>query len=248
MLITLRKLGVSGISKKNGRAFCWAISNLNRLESLSVSSAGTPGFRGCLDGISSPPENLRSLKLYGNLEKLPEWIKELQHMVKLKLVDSRLLEHDATMELLGKLPKLQILVLRKLWSSFQREKLDFKSLQGGIAFGSLRVLTLSVTENIKSVKFDERAMPKLERLQVTGEVDNEIDFSGLGFLPSINEVQVRVPFLWDWDRINAAPDPETRRKIIEEEALEERRKKGVLKKKIQDQLAQNTNEPIVTVN
>ena len=244
MLTGLRKLGVSGINKKNGRAFCSAISNLSRLESLSVSSAGKPGLRDCLDLISSPPENLQSLKLYGNLEKLPVWIKELQHLVKLKLVDTRLLKHDATMELLGKLPKLEILVLLRFWSSSECEQLDFKSPQGGIAFGSLRVFTLEVTANIKSIKFDERAMPKLERLQVTRETSsNEIDFSGLAFLPSINEVLVRVYFLLDYDRKKAAPDPETRYKILEEE----RRKNGELKKKIQEQLAQNTNEPILTV-
>jgi hypothetical protein len=67
---------VSGINKKNGHAFCSAISNLSRLESLSVSSSGKPGLRACLDGISSPPKNLQSLKVYGNLEKSPEWIEE----------------------------------------------------------------------------------------------------------------------------------------------------------------------------
>ena len=224
----MSKLGVSGINKKNGRAFCSAISNLSRLESLSVRSAGEPGLCGCLDEISSPPENLQSLKLYGNLKKLPVWIKELQHLVKLKLVNTRLLEHDATMELLGKLPKLEILVLLGNWSSFRCEELDFKSPQGGIAFGSLRVFTLEVTANIKSIKFDERAMPKLERLHVTGEVNNEIDFSGLGFLPSISEVQVRVLFPWDSET------------TFIENIQEEMRKKGELKKKIQEQLAEKT--------
>ena len=236
---------MSGINKKNGREFCSVISNLSRLESLSVSSAGKPGLCGCLDEISSPPENLQSLKLYGNLKKLPVWIKELQHLVKLKLVDTRLLKHDATMELLGKLPKLEILVLLRFWSSSECEQLDFKSPQGGIAFGSLRVFTLKVTANIKSIKFDERAMPKLERLQVTREPScNEIDFSGLAFLPSINEVQVRVFFLFYWERIAAAPDPETGYKILEEQ----RRKKGEFKKKIEEQLAENTNEPTVTID
>jgi len=110
MLTALCKLGVCGINRRNAPAFRSAISNLSRLESLSVSSAGKPGLRGCLDGISSPPENLQSLKLYGILETLPEWIKELRHLMKLKLVESRLLEHDVALEFLGKLPKLEILV------------------------------------------------------------------------------------------------------------------------------------------
>ena len=49
MLTALRKLGVSGINRRNAPAFRSAISNLSRLESLSVSSAGKPGLRGCLD-------------------------------------------------------------------------------------------------------------------------------------------------------------------------------------------------------
>jgi hypothetical protein len=225
MLTGLRKLGVTGINKKNSPAFCSAISNLSRLESLSVSSAGKRGLRGCLDGISPPPENLQSLKLYGNLETLPEWIKELPHLVKLKLACTNLLDHDAGLEFLGKLPNLKILVLSGSWSLFQQgEELDFKSPQDGIAFGSLRVLSLGVSRKVKSVKFEQGAMPKLQRLQFTGWANNEICFSGLDILQSINEVQLSVRSPWEWD------------------------KKGELKKKIQDQLAQNGNEAIVTVD
>ncbi|XP_039822850.1 disease resistance protein Pik-2-like, partial [Panicum virgatum] len=132
MLTGLRKLGVTGINKKNGPALCSAISSLSRLESLSVRSVGKEGFRGCLDDISSPPENLQSLKLYGNLETLPEWIKELPHLVKVKLICTSNLNHDAFLEFLGKLPKLEILVLSSGWSGFLEDP-AFKSPQAGIA-------------------------------------------------------------------------------------------------------------------
>nr|ANA57424.1 Pib variant protein [Oryza sativa]ANA57425.1 Pib variant protein [Oryza sativa] len=245
MLTGLHKLGVAGINKKNGRAFRLAISNLGKLESLSVSSAGMSGLCGCLDDISSPPENLQSLKLYGNLKTLPEWIKELQHLVKLKLVGARLLEHDVAMEFLGKLPKLEILVI----SAFRGKEFHFKSPQTGItAFGSLRVLKLAELWNIKSVKFDEGTMLKLERLQVEGRIENEIGFSGLEFLQNINEVQLSVYFPWDYDRIRAArararADYET---VWAEEEQEARRKGGELKRKIREQLARNPNQPIIT--
>nr|XP_034569955.1 disease resistance protein PIK6-NP-like [Setaria viridis] len=191
----LTGLGVGGISRKNGPAFRAAISNLSRLESLSVSSAGKPGLHGCLDDISPPPEILQSLKLYGNLETLPEWIKKLPHLVKLKLVSTWLLVHDAAMEFLGKLSKLEILSLSR--QSFQGEELRFRSQETGRAFGSLRVLMLANIRYIKSVKFEEGIMPKLELLQVTGRVNNEIGFSGLEFLQSINEVQLSVYIHWD---------------------------------------------------
>jgi len=203
-------------------------------------------LRGCLDGISSPPENLQSLKLYGNLETLPEWIKELPHLVKLKLAGTRLLEQDAAMELLGKLPKLEILVLSR--SSFQGQELAFTSPQAGIAFGSLRVLLfLAIESRFKSIKFEEGTMPKLEGLFLEGDVDNEFSFSGLKFLPCINEVRLNVYFPWDEERIKAALDSETWDKIWEEVKQGQAPKRAELKKKIQDQLSRNANEPIVTV-
>ncbi|RCV38738.1 hypothetical protein SETIT_8G166700v2 [Setaria italica] len=205
MLTGLRKLGVAGINWKNGPAFRAAISNLSRLESLSVrTSVGMRGLRGCLDDISPPPENLQSLKLYGNLETLPKWIKELPHLVKLKL----------------------------------GEELRFRSQQTGRAFGSLRVLMLANIRFTKSVKFEQGIMPKLERLQVTGSANNEIGFSGLEFLQSINEVQLSV-YISSWSK-------RFYQSISEEEIQEERRKNGELKKKIQEQLARNPNEPILT--
>jgi hypothetical protein len=243
MLTGLHKLGVAGINKKNGRAFRLAISNLRKLESLSVSSAGMPGLCGCLDDISSPPENLQSLKLYGSLKTLPEWIKDLQHLVKLKLVGARLLEHDVAMEFLGELPKLEILVI----TPFKGEEFHFKSPQTGTAFGSLRVLKLARLWNIKSVKFEEGTMLKLEQLQVEGGIKNEIGFSGLEFLLNINEVQLRVSFILAEERIRAASaagaDYET---AWEEEVQEARRKGGELKRKIREQLARNPNQPIIT--
>ena len=169
--------------------------------------------------------------------------------MKLKLASTMLLEleRDAALEFLGKLPKLEILVLPWAWSFFQGEELAFKSPKAEMAFGSLRVLRFHVPGWVKSVKIEQGTMPKLERLHIEGGVDNEFCFSGLEFLPSINEVQLRVDFPWDFGRVNAAPDSETRNKIEEEERQEEALKKGELKKKIQDQLARNANEPIVTV-
>ena len=166
--------------------------------------------------------------------------------MKLKLAGTRLLEQDAAMEVLGKLPKLEILLLP--WSSFQGQELAFKSPQAGISFGSLRVLVFFVESRFKSVKFEEGTMPKVEVLFLRGDVvDNEFCFSGLEFLPSINEVQLHVYFPWDEERIKAAPDFKTRAKLREEVKQEQAPKRGELKKKIQDQLFRCANEPIVVV-
>ncbi|KAM3336428.1 hypothetical protein ACQJBY_030437 [Aegilops geniculata] len=105
-LARLCKLGVTGINKRNGQELCLAIACLSSLESLSLHSRGETGLSGCLDGLCSPPENLQSLKLIGNLVKLPEWIQGLKNLVKLKLERSRISEHDAAIQVLGNLPNL----------------------------------------------------------------------------------------------------------------------------------------------
>ncbi|CAM0147531.1 unnamed protein product [Urochloa decumbens] len=244
MLTGLRKLGVTGISKKNGLAFCSAISNLNRLESLLVRAEGKPGLCGCLDGISSPPVNLQSLKLYGNLETLPAWIKKLQYLVKLKLGGTGLSVHDASMEFLGKLPKLEILELSRL--SFQGEELHFHSPQTEIAFRSLRVLKLA---EIKSVKFEAGSMPKLEKLELKLEINDELCVSGLEFLPSMKQVKLSGWISFGWRKIGPHDldpcDLETQTKMFEEYRHEERRRIGEFKMKIQEQLTGNPNQPIL---
>uniref|UniRef100_A0A8I6XZI1 NB-ARC domain-containing protein n=1 Tax=Hordeum vulgare subsp. vulgare TaxID=112509 RepID=A0A8I6XZI1_HORVV len=68
-LTNLRKLGVYGIDRGNGPEFCSAISGLHRLESLFVRSSERD-LCDILHGMSSPPENLRSLKLHGWMDEL----------------------------------------------------------------------------------------------------------------------------------------------------------------------------------
>jgi Leucine-rich repeat (LRR) protein len=97
----LRKLGVAGISRRNGQELCSAIVNLISLESVSVRSDGKHGLDGCLDDISIPPKKLQKLKLYGRLGRLPAWIQGLQNLVKLKLRASQLREGDDAMQVLG---------------------------------------------------------------------------------------------------------------------------------------------------
>lgn len=170
----LRKLGITGINKKNGKDVGNAISDLSYLESVSLRSSGetVPKEKGkafqkentrlkkvtgseengrsevdssseitrsqgdssldvvlkrndsvddsevqtdlyvCLNGVFRPPRNLQSLKLYGNLNKLPQWMKDdqLKNLTKLNLRSTRL-EYNQAMDFLEKLPKLAILCL-----------------------------------------------------------------------------------------------------------------------------------------
>uniref|UniRef100_A0ACD5V8X2 Uncharacterized protein n=1 Tax=Avena sativa TaxID=4498 RepID=A0ACD5V8X2_AVESA len=187
-LTGLRKLGVVGINKKNGSNVCSAISNLSHLESLSLQSDDDTGLSGCIGAISSLPKRLESLKLYGNLIKLPEWIPELWNLVKLKLQGSRILEHRAALSLLGNIPNLAMLCLWK--QSFDGEEIRFHFHRN--AFPSLKVLGMDHLGDLESVEFEEGAAPKLELLRYSGlqsETNSRL-FSGLLYLRSLEKVQL----------------------------------------------------------
>ncbi|KAM3412579.1 hypothetical protein ACQJBY_003980 [Aegilops geniculata] len=181
----LRKLGVTGIDKKNGEEFCSAIASLGHLESLSIRAEGEQGLCDCLDEMSSPPKNMQSLKLYGNLPKLPEWIGGLKNLVKLKLRSTRILDCKAAIQALGKIPNLTILCLCNEAFKGEEVRVNFH-LE---AFSSLVVLELESLSKLKSVEFEQGATPKLELLQFSGTSDIKL-FSGLPSLPSLKEVHL----------------------------------------------------------
>jgi hypothetical protein len=84
-LTQLRKLGLRGINRENWQEFCLAIPCYKHLESLSVQvdKDKDQSFFCCFDDISQPPKNLHSLKLYGHVNRLPAWIKQLDYLKKL---------------------------------------------------------------------------------------------------------------------------------------------------------------------
>nr|AOX14122.1 brown planthopper resistance protein BPH1/9 [Oryza sativa Indica Group] len=188
-LTQLRKLEVTGVNKKNSKKFFSALAALSRLESLSLLSKGKPGLCGCLDAEEkfSPPKDLKSLKLQGNLVELPKWIRQLNNLVKLKLSETMLKDHDAAIQVLGMLPNLTILCLsRESFHSLEGGELNFS--EG--SFKSLVVLKLHFGGS-KCVKFQQGAFHDLELLLLSVYSEEvETKFSGLEFLQSIKEVQI----------------------------------------------------------
>jgi hypothetical protein len=186
-LTGLRKLGLVGISKKNSQNLCSAISKLSLLESLSLSSQLDLSV--FMSDMKTPPENLQSLKLRGRMAGLPGWIKGLQNLVKLKLVNTGLSRDGASMLMqdIGKLRNLSILSLVEYRVAITIGELQFKS---GL-FMSLKVLDLFYPSHtiVKSLKFDDKAMPKLEVLRLC--IEEAVSFCGLEHLQSIKEIRVR---------------------------------------------------------
>ncbi|KAI4983330.1 hypothetical protein ZWY2020_023822 [Hordeum vulgare] len=140
-----------------------------------------------LHGMSSPPENLRSLKLRGWMDELPQWIKLLQNLVKIKLELTEVSINDEDMRILGNLPNLSIMSIKE--TLFQSAlPITFHS---GL-FRSLVVLELVYMEvEVGSLEFEATSMPKLETLNLR-LIDCKTVFSGLELLPSIKEVQLLV--------------------------------------------------------
>ncbi|XP_047043836.1 disease resistance protein Pik-2-like [Lolium rigidum] len=181
-LTELRKLGVVGISSKNSMEFWCAIADHYHLRSLSVRGKRHDVLDGCLGEGLSPPSWLESLKLYGKLVRVMDWIHQLQNLCKLVLEDS-CLEQDDVIQALGMLPNLAVLRLKV--SSFWGKQLHFQNSD----FPSLVVLELYGLWELESVLFEEDAMPRLELLQV-GACRRLKKISGLLVLTSLKEIRL----------------------------------------------------------
>ncbi|XP_047043838.1 disease resistance protein Pik-2-like [Lolium rigidum] len=182
-LTELRKLGVVGISSKNNMEFWSAIAGHYHLRSLSMrGNSLVDELDGCLGEGLSPPSWLESLKLYGKLVRVKDWIPQLQNLCKLVLDCSCLEQHDA-IQALGVLPNLAVLRLKKY--SFVGKQLHFQNS----ACPSLVVLELLSLSNLESVLFEEDAMPRLELLQVS-TCRSLKKISGLSVLTSLKEIRL----------------------------------------------------------
>ncbi|XP_028118124.1 disease resistance protein RPM1-like [Camellia sinensis] len=105
----LRKLGITKLRRKHGRALCTAIEKMKYLKRLSVRASSDDEILD-VQYISSPPKYLQCLVLVGRLEKLPDWNLKLQNLVTLRLLGSSLTKNDP-LKALQVLPSLVRLVL-----------------------------------------------------------------------------------------------------------------------------------------
>uniref|UniRef100_A0ACD5TEQ3 Uncharacterized protein n=1 Tax=Avena sativa TaxID=4498 RepID=A0ACD5TEQ3_AVESA len=182
-LSELRKLGVYGISSKNRMEFWSAIAGHYHLRSLSVRGWGN--LDGCLGEGLSPPSWLESLKLYGKLARVKDWIPQLQNLRKLVLERSYVEQDDAIQALGELLPNLAVLRLKK--RSFMGKRLIFQNS----AFPRLVMLELDYLQQFESVLFGGDAMPRLELLQID-RCYRLKEISGLSVLTSLKEIKLHV--------------------------------------------------------
>ncbi|KAL6658283.1 hypothetical protein ACP70R_003869 [Stipagrostis hirtigluma subsp. patula] len=184
-LTQLRKLGVTGVTKETSEKFWLAIVGHDQLQSLSVDFGETAYedavLDGCLGGNLWPPKCLESLKMCGRLVEVTEWIHGLQNLSRLQLKRTNL-KQDAR-EAIGQLPNLAVLRVKNY--SIEGTELRFP----GPSFPSLLVLELN-EYYLRSVEFEQVAMPKVEVLQATEECRNLRRVFGLHFLTSLTEIRL----------------------------------------------------------
>ncbi|GMN71155.1 hypothetical protein TIFTF001_052628, partial [Ficus carica] len=88
-LTELRKLGIIRLRNEDGKTLCGSVQNMENLECLSL-WAITENETLDLESMSSPPKFLQRLYLKGRLQKFPQWISELQNLIRIRISWSKL--------------------------------------------------------------------------------------------------------------------------------------------------------------
>uniref|UniRef100_K3YZA8 NB-ARC domain-containing protein n=1 Tax=Setaria italica TaxID=4555 RepID=K3YZA8_SETIT len=179
-LTQLRKLGVSGVNKKNINEFCSAISCHVHLESLSVRLS--KDYHDRLNDTKLSPENLQSLTLFGFVQGLPAWIGGLHKLTKLDLeitISAKVDIHGV----LGRIIQLCILRLHvKLLNDDDNVRLDFRVEMNQVearCYMNVKILDIACSSSTLHVSFGSKAMENLEVLTARCSSGSTLQFSGL---------------------------------------------------------------------
>uniref|UniRef100_J3MQR3 Disease resistance R13L4/SHOC-2-like LRR domain-containing protein n=2 Tax=Oryza brachyantha TaxID=4533 RepID=J3MQR3_ORYBR len=180
----LKKLEVSGVNRENSERLCRSIINHKNLESLSL-QLDKEKHVVCWDHIAPPP-SVRSLKLYGHvLELSSPRFNNLRNLRKLTLETNSTI-FMVNIQLLGRVPSLRTLHLQV------KQNQDGTLLFSADLFSELEHLKLTcISRSKKYVIFDERAMKKLELLNVHCHDGSSLRFYGLKNPVSLTQVRVQ---------------------------------------------------------
>ncbi|KAM0904129.1 hypothetical protein ACQ4PT_018238 [Festuca glaucescens] len=182
-LSKLRKLGVHLDAAGEARKELFrSISSLVQLEQLEVHCESLEFLKGT---IEPPPMHLQSLRLCGHLGNLPNWVRSLTNLSKIKLLRTGLKQQD--IEVIGSLRNVIIL---GLWEeSFAEESLSF--VKG--TFQKLKLLDIEGLEKLKTIRIEHGALPALEKLRVRKCLElynNEQGLSSVKSLQNLNELDL----------------------------------------------------------
>ncbi|XP_039687197.1 disease resistance protein RPM1 [Medicago truncatula] len=180
MLRQLRRLGLSQVRREHGNALCAAVAEMKHLEYLNISAISEDEIID-LNCISSPPQLLR-LHLKARLQKLPDWIPELECLVKVRLSFS-MLNYDP----LQSLKNLPNLVSLCLWDNcYDGEIFHFQN--GG--FLKLMTLNLRCLYKVNSVVIDNGTLLSLEHLTLEKIPQLKAVPSGIKLMHKLKDIHV----------------------------------------------------------
>ncbi|CAN6218381.1 unnamed protein product [Urochloa humidicola] len=182
-LTNLRRLGVAGLTEKEGQDLCQSIGELKQLRRLEVRSDSLAFLAQTPPRI---PRYLDSLRLCGNLSSLPKWISSLNSLAKVKLLGTQLKQED--IQHLQNLPNLTLL---GLWEkSYIGDSLYFCTG----TFLKLKFLDIDGLDEINAVTIEKDTMPKLKKLWLNNCPslhDNNFGLSGVPHLLNLNELVLK---------------------------------------------------------
>ncbi|CAN6211281.1 unnamed protein product [Urochloa humidicola] len=182
-LTNLRRLGVAGLTEKEGKDLCQSIGELKQLRRLEVRSDSLAFLAQTPQKI---PRYLDSLRLCGNLSSLPKWISSLNDLARVKLLGTQLKRED--IQHLQNLPNLTLL---GLWEkSYIGNSLYFCTG----TFLKLKFLDIDGLDEINEVTIEKDTMPKLKKLWLNkcpSLHDNNSGLSGVPHLLNLNELVLK---------------------------------------------------------
>nr|CAB3490288.1 unnamed protein product [Digitaria exilis] len=189
-LTQLHKLGVSGINRKNSEKFFSYISCLVHLESLSLQMQGNQDNEAasCMADISSPLEKLRSLKLYGLVDRLPSWIMQMcLQLPRLKKLDLQMKTlPQQQLDFVLTLPHLR--TLRLQLAEFQDGELRFCWCVGrNSGEWVINFLDIACNSRLQAVRFGSKLDVEIMKIRCCS-VSSSLKFSGLQSVESLKEV------------------------------------------------------------
>ncbi|XP_071921901.1 disease resistance protein RPM1 [Coffea arabica] len=152
----LRRLGIMGLRKEDGRILSETIQMLPNLHSLNVAAENEAEVLD-MQEISHPPR-LQRLYLNGRLERMPSWISKLHDLVRLRLKWSRLDQQSNNP--INSLQDLPNLLELQLLDAYNGEQLDFNAGK----FQKLKILELELLPQLKMVIMERNSLPCLQKL------------------------------------------------------------------------------------
>ncbi|KAF7069765.1 hypothetical protein CFC21_075348 [Triticum aestivum] len=181
-LTQLRKLNITvNCSQEVLQVLITALNRTYSLRQLSIFDRGDGKIMNILGEMTSPPLLLRSMKLRGEIDGMPEWIGSLMHVVKLHIT-FRMLSCDEILGILCELPNLLRLTL-----AYRSCINDALVISAKYRFPVLKQLSVDKPFSREEIIFEQGSMAMLEKLEV-GFGYQETSLSSIEHLPSLKVV------------------------------------------------------------